>query len=167
VKCLCIALELELSTIIVELRENSMELNLNTLENLKIDIGYSLIDDCCNFIGLHKFIDFNLIDENFKQLMLSLFTRYNNPAILESYLSWLSQLQEGVTDDSFTYLIKNMPELANQFVDYFMFKIEHYKKINDFIKNKINAIEYKHFLDISLYDLTKSYPFTEIEVLDV
>lgn len=120
-------------------------------------LGMNLLETCINYIGMHRLLDFNILEPSLKTLFYALFTKYNSPKVAREYMSWLPVLKEGIAQNNIAYLKNNLPGLLEQLVDFTMFKFEHYSILREVILGNQSIQNLNDFLDKSPYLINKEY----------
>lgn len=136
-------------------------LGVQGLISLTTDIQRSLMIDCTTYIGLHKLLDFNILSEEWKLLFMALFTNYQDKRVITPILTWLPDFKENLELGHINYLSN---EQHNQLVDFFLFKCEHIRQLNQLFSHQIAPAEYTQFANSNPYDTP--YPFMEYTFIE-
>ncbi len=141
-------------------------MEIHTLENcvaIRSEIQLALTIDAINLIGLHKFVDFNLLDKEYKDLWYSLFTKFIPDSLANKKIDCVKRIKQSqkhclleLLDDKHIKLI----------VDYTLYRIEHLKQLNLVLENYDfeNVIKLVKDYEVNNpYLFVNDYPFLEYE----
>lgn len=136
--------------------------NLTELNQIKDTIQSALTVDAVNLIGVHKLVDFNLLDQHFKDLWYCFFTKYTPSRLATKKIQCSERLKQS-QQDNLMELIDNVH--LKLIVDYTLFRLKHLKIINEVIQNYNNDSLKKLFVFElnNPYDQENKYPYLNYE----
>ena len=126
------------------------------LQTLKYRISESLLFDCVDYLGLHKLVDFKLLDSRIKPIMMSLFTRYKSGG---EYLRLIPLIEDSAEIDSLGELKKIYPSIYTKLIDVVKFKVNHLAVVYQTLAGGLTPEQYRKFHDAIPYDTP--YPFIQ------
>jgi len=137
---------------------------LLTIENLLHDkelLQQALTIDAINLNGLHKFVDFNLLDNQYKSLWFLLFTNYIPKHLAYKKEAANKRIEKSIYNDLLTLCNDEHVKLI---VEYTFFRINHLSAINDTINNGelISKLAKEYYFNNPYLD-DNNYPFLEYE----
>lgn len=128
----------------------------------KTIIQEALTIDVINLCGLHKLIDFNLLDKKFKDLWFALFTKYTPHLLSTKKINCVERINKSANLNLISLCDDNHLKLI---VEYTTFRIKHLQQLNnllnDFNNSNINETFRVFYLN-NPYDIT-IYPYLEYE----
>jgi len=130
------------------------DLRLIALKKQAEAIQAAIIEDCIEFFGLHKLIDFNILSAPFKRLAMTLFTSYQ--PLTHSILQCNEAIKKSLEVNQLQYCDK---DFIKDLFDFTQTRLQNLKLINEIIWLQSDNKKYIEFMDKLEYDFP--YPFLE------